>query len=77
MIKLCNVVSYNKNTHIILALFDGKQIQFATDKNDVSGSIYVEKTKDGFKVVDEDQYSKSLKPKREVFKAECAENIVD
>ena len=77
MIKLCNVVSYNGNTHIILAMFDGKQIQFETDKNIVSGSIYVEKTKDGFKVVDEDEYLKSLKPKKENIKTDNIENIVD
>ncbi|WP_143322876.1 hypothetical protein [Clostridium sp. HBUAS56010] len=76
MIELCNVINFNNNTNIVIATFKGKQIQFVTDRKIASTSIYVEKTKDGFKVVDKNEYMKSLKPKIK-SKLENLENIED
>jgi len=62
---------------VVLAMFENKQIQFVTDKNIVPGSVYIEKTKDGFKIVDKIDYSKLLKSEKKCTKNVDADIIVD
>lgn len=77
MIKLCKVINYNNNTRIVIAMYEDKQIQFVTDKNIISGSAYIEKTKDGFRIVDKNDYLKSIKSEKKAIKKDDTENIGD
>lgn len=77
MIKLCNVINFNSKTHVVLAMFEDKQIQFVTDRDIVSGSVYIEKVKDSFEIVDKNENIQSLKGEKKNAKKVEEEIIVD
>lgn len=76
MIKLCNIINFNNKTRVVIAMFEDRQIQFVSDKDIVSGSMFIEKTEDGFNIVDKSDYLKSLKTAKKCIKKNT-ENIVD
>lgn len=77
MIKLCNVINFNSKTHVVLAMFEDIQIQFVTDRDIVSGSVYIEKVKDSFEIVDKNGNTQSLKGEKKNAKKVEEEIIVD
>lgn len=58
MIKECNVILRNK--HIMVALYEGKEIQFPTD-NSNKQTIYVKKQNEKYMIVDKLEEVKTTK----------------
>ncbi len=68
MIKLCKILSFNKNTNIVVAEYDNEQIQFVTNKNISSITAYIKKTSSGYEVIDKSEYDKYLKSHKKSIK---------
>lgn len=82
MIKLCEVLAFNKTTHIIVAKYDETQIQFVTDKISLGSTVYIKKNISSYEIVDKSEYEKSLKATKKKDKTEKEivsddENIMD
>lgn len=74
MIKLCEVLTFNKYTHTVVAKYDNIQIQFITDREIVGSCAYIKKVGVDFFIVDASEYKKSLMKK---VKAESKTAISD
>lgn len=74
MIKLCEVLTFNKYTHTVVAKYDNIQIQFITDREIVGSCAYIKKVGVDFIIVDASEYKKSLIKK---VKAESKTAISD
>lgn len=61
MIKECKIINYNKYTHIVIAEYDGTQIQFYSDKDSLDSVVYIKKESNHYTIVDKQEYDKSLK----------------
>ena len=64
MIKLCEVLSFNKITHIVVVKYDEIQIQFVTDKDTLGSTAYIKKNDTNYEIVDKTEYEKSLKTQK-------------
>ena len=70
MIKLCEVLAFNKTTHIVVAKYDGIQIQFVTDKDSLGSTVYIKKNASKYEIVEKSEYEKSLKATKKKDKTE-------
>lgn len=70
MIKLCEVLAFNKTTHIVVAKYDGIQIQFVTDKDSLGYTVYIKKNASKYEIVEKSEYEKSLKATKKKDKTE-------
>lgn len=70
MIKLCEVLAFNKTTHIVIAKYDGTQIQFITDKDSLGSTAYIKKDVSNYEIVEKSEYEKSLKATKKKEKTE-------
>ena len=77
MIKLCKILNFNKITGVVVAKYDNIQIQFVTDKDILSSTIYVKKTASGYEIVSKDEYLKSLKIPKKNNKTDFADSTSD
>lgn len=73
MIKLCEVLAFNKTTHIVIAKYDGTQIQFVTNKDSLGSTAYIKKDASNYEIVEKSEYEKSLKPTKKKDKTENKE----
>lgn len=66
MIKLCNILSYNKSTKTVVATYGNAQIQFIANTNHILGTTaYIDKADDGtYQIVSEADYKKALKTEK-------------
>lgn len=56
MIKLCEILTFNKSTHVVVAKFNGVQIQFLTGKDTVGRTAYIKKNSMSYEIVNESEY---------------------
>ncbi len=78
MIKLCEILNFNKITQVAVAKYGNTQIQFVADKNVLSSAVYIKKTLSGYEIVSKEEYLKSLKTPKKNNKIDftrSAENI--
>lgn len=61
MIKYCKVLSFNKITKIVVAMFENDQIQFISNSVVTEPYIYIKKTVAGYTITNEHEYKDFLK----------------
>ncbi len=75
MIKLCEILNFNKITQVAVAKYGNTQIQFVTDKDILSSSAYIKKTLSGYEIVSKEEYLKSLKTPKKNNKSDFTNSV--